>query len=175
VPSRPRRPIGLFVVVAALAYAADQVTKALAVARLAPGEVVPVVGELLQLRLVRNPGAAFSFASGATEVFTVIAVVVAAAVVWVARRLGSTTWAVALGLLLAGALGNLPDRLLRAPAFGRGHVVDFLELPNWPIFNIADSAICCAAALVVVLAVRGIEIDGTRAPGRGAEESTRAG
>ncbi len=132
-------------------------------ALLAPGEVVPVVGELLGLRLVRNPGAAFSFASGATWVFTVIAVVVVIAVLRTARRLGSRAWALALGLLLAGAAGNLTDRLLRAPAVARGHVVDFLELPRWPVFNVADMAICTAAALVVVLAVRGIDVDGQRA------------
>ena len=148
--------------VAAVLYAADQVTKVLAVALLTPGRAVPLVGELLQLRLVRNPGAAFSFATGATWVFTLVAIVVVVGVLRVARRLGSRSWAVALGLLLAGALGNLTDRLLRAPGVGRGHVVDFLELPNWPIFNVADMAICAAAALVVVLAVRGTEIDGVR-------------
>ena len=148
--------------VAAVLYAADQVTKVLAVALLAPGRAVPLVGELLQLRLVRNPGAAFSFATGATWVFTLVAIVVVVGVLRVARRLGSRSWAVALGLLLAGALGNLTDRLLRAPGVGRGHVVDFLELPNWPIFNVADMAICAAAGLVVVLAVRGTEIDGAR-------------
>jgi signal peptidase II len=149
-------------VVAAVAYALDQATKALAVALLAPGEVVPLVGDLLGLRLVRNPGAAFSFASGATWVFTLIAAVVVVAVLRTARRLGSRAWAWALGLLLAGAAGNLTDRLLRAPGVARGHVVDFLELPNWPIFNIADTAICTAAALVVVLAVRGVDVDGSR-------------
>ena len=157
----------LFAVVAAVAYALDQVTKALAVALLAPGEVVPLVGDLLGLRLVRNPGAAFSFASGATWVFTLIAAVVVVAGLRTARRLGSRAWALALGLLLAGAAGNLTDRLLRAPGVARGHVVDFLELPNWPIFNIADTAICTAAALVVLLAVRGVDVDGTRARAEG--------
>ncbi len=150
--------------VAAVVYAADQVTKILAVALLEPGEVVAVLGQLLQLRLVRNPGAAFSFATGATWVFTLIAVVVVVAVLRVARRLGSRSWAVALGLLLAGALGNLTDRLLRSPGVARGHVVDFLELPNWPIFNLADCAICAAAGLVVILAVRGTDVDGEHGP-----------
>jgi signal peptidase II len=138
------------------------VTKALAVAALQPGEVVPVVGGLLQLRLVRNPGAAFSFATGATWVFTLIAAVVVVVVLRVSRRVRSTTWAVALGLLLAGAAGNLTDRLLRAPAVARGHVVDFLELPHWPVFNVADSAICAAAALIVLLSARGVDLDGRR-------------
>ena len=161
-PRSRRRLHVLFAVVAAVVYALDQATKALAVARLSPGEVVPVWEPVLQLRLVRNPGAAFSFASGATWVFTVIATAVAVAVVLYARRLGSRAWAVALGLVLAGAVGNLTDRLLRAPGGGHGHVVDFLELPRWPVFNVADSAICAAAALVVLLAVRGIGVDGQR-------------
>lgn len=160
---------------AALVYALDQVTKALAVQSLQPGEVVRVVEHVLVLHLVRNPGAAFSFASGATWVFTAIAVVVVLAVLRTARRLRHRGWAVGLGLLLGGAAGNLTDRLLRAPGIGRGHVVDFLELPHWPIFNIADSAICAAAAVVVVLAVRGVDVDGERARVSGAAHRRATG
>lgn len=160
--------MALFVAVALVVYAADQVTKALAVAYLEPGVRVEVLGRALSLQLLRNPGAAFSLATGATWVFTVVAVVVALAVVRYARRLGSRVWAVALALLLAGAVGNLTDRLLRAPGFARGHVVDFLALPRWPVFNVADSAICGAAALIVVLALRGVDVDGTRAGSPGA-------
>ena len=163
---KARRLRRFLAVVALLGLAADQVTKVLAVALLTPGEPVPVVGEVLQLVLLRNPGAAFSFATGATWVFTVIAVVVVIAVLRVSRKLGSRAWALALGLLLAGATGNLVDRLVRAPGFARGHVVDFLALPNWPVFNVADSMICTAAALIVLLALRGTEIDGRRATGR---------
>lgn len=160
---KARRLRRFLAVVALTGLAADQVTKALAVALLTPGEPVPVVGELLQLVLLRNPGAAFSFATGATWIFTIIAVVVVVAVLRVSRKLGSRAWALALGLLLAGATGNLVDRLVRAPGFARGHVVDFLALPHWPVFNVADSMICTAAALIVVLALRGVEIDGRRA------------
>ena len=124
---------------------------------------------------MRNPGAAFSFATGATWVFTLIAVVVVVAVLRVARRLGSTGWALALGLLLAGAVGNLTDRLLRAPAPGRGHVVDFLELPNWPIFNVADTAICAASVMVVVLAVKGVDVDGARGDTRSPQRAEPSG
>lgn len=162
----------LFAVVALVVYAADQATKALAVARLEPGVPVEVLGPVLRLQLLRNPGAAFSLATGATWVFTVVAVVVAVAVVRYARRLGSTAWAVSLALLLAGAVGNLTDRLLRAPGFARGHVVDFLALPRWPVFNLADSAICVAAALIVVLALRGIDVDGTRVRSGGGARGT---
>jgi signal peptidase II len=140
----------------------DQLTKTAALRYLTEGRPVPVVGELLQLRLIFNPGAAFSIGTGMTWVLTLIAAVVVVVVVRVARRLGSRGWALALGLLLGGAIGNLGDRLFRDPGFARGHVVDFLELPNWPVFNIADSAISCAAVLIVVLGLWGIGVDGRR-------------
>ncbi|WP_369053513.1 signal peptidase II [Kineococcus terrestris] len=164
-PARPRRTGALFAI-ALLVYAADQLTKVLAVAELEPGVPQPFVGELLQLHLIRNPGAAFSLATGMTWVFTLVAAAVVVVVVRMARKLRSGPWALALGLLLAGATGNLTDRLLRQPGFGRGHVVDFLELPNWPIFNVADSAIVAAAALIALLGLRGVNLDGTREPSR---------
>lgn len=149
-------------VVWALVYALDQVTKVQAVSHLEPGVERSLVGGVLRLHLIRNPGAAFSFATGSTWIFTVLSVIVVVVVVRLARRLHSTAWALALGFLLAGATGNLTDRLLREPGFARGHVVDFLQLPHWPIFNVADASICCAAVFIAVLAVRGIGLDGTR-------------
>ena len=143
-------------------YALDQATKALAVAQLPPGEPRPLLGEVLQLHLIRNSGAAFSIAEGFTWVFTLIAAAVVVVVVHLARRVAGTGWALALGLLLAGALGNLTDRILRAPGVGRGHVVDFLQLPYWPIFNVADMCVVTAAVLIGVLGVRGVRLDGTR-------------
>lgn len=139
--------------------ALDQVTKSVVVANLAEGERRHLVGSTLQLHLTRNPGAAFSTATGMTWVLTVVAVAVVVVVIRVASRLQSRIWAVTLGLLLGGALGNLSDRLLRAPGVARGHVVDFLELPHWPIFNVADSAIVTAGALVVLLTLRGVGLD----------------
>ncbi|WP_331272146.1 signal peptidase II [Motilibacter aurantiacus] len=141
-------------------YTVDQVTKALAKSQLEGREPVQVAGDLLQLRLVLNPGAAFGIAGGATVLFTLVAAVVAVVIIRMARTLQSVPWAIALGLLLGGALGNLTDRLLRAPGVFRGHVVDFLELPNWPVFNVADMAICSAAALLVLLSLRGVEPTG---------------
>src|SRR5699024_4573469 len=120
------------------------------------------LGDFLGLQLVYNPGAAFSIATGMTWVFTVISLVVIVFVIRVARRLRSTIWAVTLGMLLGGALGNLYDRLLREPGFGRGHVVDFINYNGWFVGNIADIAIVGAAVLIGVLAVIGIEVDGTR-------------
>jgi signal peptidase II len=160
-----RRLAALLLAVAAAVLALDQLTKSWVVAALSGGEVVDVVGSFLRLRLTRNSGAAFSFATGSTWVFTLVASVVAVVILRLARRLGSLGWAVALGLLLGGALGNLTDRVFRAPGFGRGHVVDFLELPHWPVFNLADSCIVSAAVLIALLGLRGIGVDGSRGQG----------
>ncbi len=146
--------------VAVLGYATDQGSKAWAVAALDPGVPQRILGPVLQLRLIRNPGAAFSMATNATWVLTLIAIIVIAATLVAARRLGSAGWAVALGLLLAGAIGNLTDRFVREPGAGQGHVIDFLELPRWPIFNVADMCVVSAAALIALLAVRGVGLDG---------------
>jgi signal peptidase II len=147
---------------AVIVYAADQLTKAWASANLQPDQPRELLGSVLQLNLTRNPGAAFSIATGATWVLTLIASAVVVFILFTVRRLGSRGWALALGLLLGGSLGNLTDRLFRAPGPGRGHVVDFLQLPNFPIFNIGDSAIVTAAVLIAVLAFRGVNVDGTR-------------
>ena len=163
-PLTSRRPLFVALVTAAvLVYGADQLTKAWASANLESGQRRQLVGSLLQLNLTHNSGAAFSIATGATWVLTLIASSVVVFILFTARRLGSRGWAMALGLLLGGSLGNLTDRMLRSPGPGRGHVVDFLQLPNFPIFNIGDSAIVSAAILIGLLAVRGINVDGTRA------------
>jgi signal peptidase II len=146
-------------------YLADQLTKAWASANLQPNQPRNLLGSVLQLNLTHNAGAAFSIGTGATWVLTAIACAVVVFVMITARRLGSRGWALALGLLLGGSLGNLTDRMFRAPGPGRGHVVDFLQLPHYPIFNIADSAIVSAAVLIAVLAFRGIGIEGTRVSG----------
>jgi signal peptidase II len=158
-PSRHRL---LFVLVAVAAYAVDLGTKLLAVAHLTPGDPVDVIGGLLRLELVRNPGAAFSTGTSYTLILTVIALVAAGLVIRFGRRLGDPTWAVALGLLLGGVCGNLTDRLFREPAFLRGHVVDFLELPHWPVFNVADMLIDAAVVLIIIQTWRGIGITGVR-------------
>lgn len=160
-PSRGRA-VGTLFGTFALLYAADQVTKVLAV-RLLTGEPdKPLVGELLQLHLTRNPGAAFSTGTAFTEVFSVLAIVASLVVLYLSGRVRSPFWGFSLGLLLAGITGNLTDRLLRAPGVLRGHVVDFLMLPNWPVFNIADICINAGAVLILVQAFRGVRLDGTR-------------
>jgi signal peptidase II len=162
---RRRHLVAALAAVAVTVLALDQITKALALAHLTEGERTSLIGDLLGLQLMRNPGAALSFASGMTWVFTVAAVGVSIVVVRVADRLGSRAWAIALGLLLGGAVGNLVDRLVRPPGFGVGHVVDFIAYGDWFIGNVADIAIVAAAVLIVLLTMIGISIDGSRGAG----------
>lgn len=162
-PTRSRaRYLALFAGVALTAYLVDVVTKVLAVDRLTDRPDVEVVGDILVLHLVRNPGAAFSTGTAYTQLFSLLAVAALVVILWFARRIGSAGWAVALGLLLAGVGGNLTDRLVRAPGPLRGHVVDFFMLPHWPVFNVADICIDVAAALILVQVYRGVRLDGSR-------------
>jgi signal peptidase II len=147
---------------AAVVLVADAVSKTIVVAKLSDRPPVTAIDHVLTLTLTRNAGAAFSIGGGATVLFTVVALAVVVVIVRTARSLVSRGWAVALGLLLGGALGNLADRLFRSPGPGRGHVVDWLELPHWPVFNIADAAIVTGGILALLLALRGIELDGTQ-------------
>ncbi len=154
--SRP----GLILTIAVLAWILDLTSKIVAQHQLADRGPVDLIGSLLRLNLTRNPGAAFSTGSGMTPVISVFACVALVGVVLVARRVRTTTWAWAMGLLLAGIAGNLTDRLFRAPGPLRGHVVDFLQLPHWPIFNLADICINVAAALIVWQSIRGVPLGG---------------
>ena len=151
-------------VAALVIYVTDQLTKMLVVRDLVEGQPVHVVGDFLVFMFVRNPGAAFSLASGSTWIFSILATVVTAAIIFFARKIRSLAWAVVFGLLLGGTLGNLTDRLFREPSFGEGHVVDFISMP-WmlpAIFNVADIAIVSSMILFVLLTIFGINIDGTR-------------
>jgi signal peptidase II len=167
-PSRPRTRVVLLGGIAALVLVADVLTKVAAVARLEGDGPVELFGGAVYLVLVRNAGAAFSLATGYTWVLSLVAVAVVVVIVRIARRLRSTGWAVALGLVLGGALGNLVDRIFRAPGPLQGHVVDVVSLfaPDgsvWPVFNLADSSIVSGGVLLVLLALTGRELDGTRA------------
>jgi signal peptidase II len=162
VPATPRRRrIGVLIVVAAAAYVLDLVSKLLVVAKLANHDPIHLIGTVVQLTYIRNSGAAFSLGVGYTAAFSLIAVVVVVAIIRVSRRLYSAAWAVALGLLLGGALGNLTDRIARSPGFFRGWVVDFIDVPHFAVFNLADSAISVGGVLMVLLAFRGLHPDGT--------------
>ncbi len=158
----PRRRTSILLMVAAVVLACDAITKAAVVAGLSGHRPVRMLGGLLTLQVMRNSGAAFNIGTSMTVVFTAIAVGVIVFILRTARRLRSLPWAITLGLLLGGATGNLADRLLRAPGPLRGYVVDWIELPHWPVFNLADSAIVCGGAIAILLSVKGMRIDGTR-------------
>jgi signal peptidase II len=166
-PAARSRRIVLFAAVAVVGYLTDLITKTIAVARLEDADPVVVIPHVLHLTFVRNPGAAFGMATGFTIVLTAIALTVCVVVIRMARQLRDPLWAIGLGLLLAGALGNLTDRVFREPSLLQGHVVDFLQFPdwppNWPVFNVADVMINIAAVIIVLQTVRGVGLDGTKA------------
>ena len=174
---KPR--VGALAAVAALVLGLDILSKVLVVANLTEGQPVHILGNVFEFTLLRNSGAAFSVGTGYTVVFTVLAIGVIAFVVRAARRLRSVGYAVAFGLLLGGAAGNLGDRIFRSPGVFRGNVVDWIGVvPRYyPVFNIADSAICVAGALFVLLALRGTHMDGTRGerPERGGPDEPGSG
>jgi signal peptidase II len=144
-------------------FGLDQSAKYLIVKNLTEGEQVNVVGTILQFHFVKNSGAAFSLGTGMTWLFSIVAAAVAIFIILYARRIRSFAWAVLFGLLLGGTLGNLCDRLFRPPHFGEGHVIDFIQVIDFPaIFNIADSAIVISMCLFVLLTILGVRLDGRR-------------
>lgn len=157
------RALVLLSVVALAVLALDQFAKYLVVSNMEVGQLIPVLGDFFQLYFVKNSGAAFSLASGFTWILSIVAVGVIVAIIVFARRIKSTAWAIMIGLLLGGALGNVTDRLFREPGFGIGHVIDFLKLWQFPaIFNIADVAIVTGMGLFLLLTLRGVGLDGKR-------------
>lgn len=168
-PAPRKRRIAVVLICAALALIIDITSKALVVSKLQDRGPVHVPGGFLNFVLIRNSGAAFSIGEGQTWVFTLIAAAVVFVILRVSRNLRSLPWAIALGLLLGGALGNLSDRLFRAPGVGRGDVVDFLQFPtfplvhyDFPVFNLADTSIVIGGCLMVLLSFLGMQPDGTR-------------
>jgi signal peptidase II len=134
----------------------DFATKSWALNSLDSRNPVKLLGEFLQLTLLKNSGAAFSLAQGATIIFTIFAILVVAAIAYYSIKITSFGWSIVLGLALGGILGNLTDRIFRSPGFFTGHVIDWIEVPNWPVFNLADSAIVVAASIAVILSIRNI-------------------
>ncbi|HTP16827.1 MAG TPA: signal peptidase II [Streptosporangiaceae bacterium] len=155
----PRR-VGVLLAVAVAVLGLDIASKITVVAELTGGRTIRLLGGFLTLRQSRNPGAAFSIGTSQTILFTLIAVGVIVFILRTSRRIRSPSWAIALGLLLGGATGNLADRMFRYPGPGRGYVVDWIQVPHWPVFNLADSAIVCGGVLAVLLATRGVGIGG---------------
>ncbi|MFF5093766.1 MULTISPECIES: signal peptidase II [Actinosynnema] len=165
--AQPKRRVVLLGVIAAVVLALDIATKVIAVAELEGRQPIELFGGLLYLPLIRNPGAAFGMAEGWTIVLAIIAFGVVGFILWIARKLRSVGWAIGLGLVLGGALGNLVDRVFRSPGPLRGHVVDFLSvLDPWggffPVFNLADSAICVGGGVIVLMSLLQRDYDGTR-------------
>ncbi len=160
--SRTWRSLIAVVGLAAFVVVVDQITKIWAQNELAGQPSIQVVGDLLQFTYALNPGAAFSLGGDYTWVFTIAATAVSLAVVIFAGRVRSGWWLLALGLLLGGAVGNLVDRATQPPGFGVGYVRDFIELPNWPIFNVADMAVVASAGMIVVLSLLGVSATGVK-------------
>jgi signal peptidase II len=179
VEATPRRRQPLLLAVAAAVLSADIVSKVLAVKLLTPSQPVPIIGDTVTWTLVRNSGAAFSMATGYTWMLTLVASAVVVGIFWMGRRLVSTGWAIGLGMILGGAMGNLVDRFFRSPGPLRGHVVDFLSIGWWPVFNVADSSVVGGAILLVTLSAVGFDFDtvgrrsaddAVEAPAEGADE-----
>ena len=163
--------VGLLAILASTVIVLDLATKILVVAVLSettpPADQPRILGGLVYFSLIRNAGAAFSLATGMTWILAIIATGVVIFIIRLAPRLKSTRWAVALGLILGGAVGNLIDRIFRAPGFFQGHVVDFVSVfgPNaeyFPVFNVADSAITIGGIVLVLTATMGIDYDGSK-------------
>ncbi|MDT5015334.1 MAG: signal peptidase [Mycobacterium sp.] len=168
-PHASKRRLRLLLAVAAVVLVADIVTKVLAVRLLTPGQPVSIIGDTVTWTLVRNSGAAFSMATGYTWVLTLVATGVVFGIIWMGRRLVSPWWAVGLGMILGGAMGNLVDRFFRSPGPLQGHVVDFLSIGWWPVFNVADPSVVGGAILLVALSLFGFDFDavGRRKAGAG--------
>ena len=163
-PLRPRR-LGLVLILATIVILLDQLTKLLVVHNLTAGQSTRILGGVVYLSEFRNAGAAFSTATGITWLLALVAIAVVVVIVRMASKLRSIPWAIALGLVLGGAVGNLIDRIFRAPGFLRGHVVDFISLfepdgKHFAVFNVADSAITLGAITLVITALCGIDMDG---------------
>ncbi|GGR01527.1 signal peptidase II [Streptomyces netropsis] len=159
--AKGKRRIGVLLTVAVCAYLLDLISKLVVVAKLEHHDPIEVFGTWLQFNVIRNRGAAFGIGEAMTIVFTVIATAVIVVIARLARKLYSLPWAIALGLLLGGAFGNLTDRLFRSPGGFQGGVVDFIAPAHFAVFNLADSAIVCGGFLIVILSFRGLDPDGT--------------
>jgi signal peptidase II len=143
--------------IAALVVVVDQLAKAWAVAELKARPPVEVLGEWLRLSFTTNSGAAFSIGTGNTWLFTLFAVALIVAGVYFSFSVRNVWWAISLGLIVGGGLGNLIDRIIREPGFGQGRVVDFIAVPHWPVFNVADMAVVGGGVLAAVLSLRDVD------------------
>ena len=150
------RPWRTLYLIAWVVWLIDLGTKLWAEKVLSSRANIEVIGSFLQLTFIRNSGAAFSIGTGKTIIFTIFALGVLIFITRYASQITSKGWAVVCGLLLGGILGNLTDRIFREPSFLPGHVIDWIQVPNWPVFNVADSAIVIAAVIAMILTIRNI-------------------
>ncbi len=155
------RPFGLIAILVAVTLIADLITKQIALANFSPADPVSALGGFLKFTRITNSGAAFSLGEEMTWLFSTVKLVVIIAVLWLSRRVRAPIWAVIFGLLVGGASGNLVDRVFRPPSPFQGGVIDWIQLPNWPVFNIADMAVVCGGALAIWASFRGINLDGS--------------
>jgi signal peptidase II len=167
---RTRRSLVALAIVVGIVVA-DQLTKAWAVAALSDGPL-SIVGATVEFRLSRNPGGAFSLFQAFTPLLAIVAAIVAFVLVRAVRRADDAVMVLALSLVLAGALGNLVDRVARSPGFLRGEVVDFVRIGAWPSFNVADSAITIGAVLLIVWGWRRPADPGERSTDRSGETAS---
>ncbi|MCX5206335.1 signal peptidase II [Streptomyces sp. NBC_00237] len=171
--ARSRGRFGLIAVMAAIPLAVDLATKQMALAHFSPADPVSTLGGLLKFTLISNSGAAFSLGEGTTWLFTAAKIIVITGMLWVARRVRVPLWGVVFGLLVGGAAGNLVDRVFRPPSPMQGAVIDWIQLPYWPVFNIADMSVVCGGILAVVAVFRGITLDGSPVPDKAKREPKR--
>ena len=156
----PRR-LGIIAAIALVLLASDFITKQVALTHFSDSDPTQVLGGLLNFTLVFNSGGAFSFGQGETWFFTTVKMAFLITALVLSPRVRTPVWAVSFGLFIAGAAGNLIDRLFRGPSPWQGHVVDWIQLPHWPVFNLADCSVVCGSALVMWASFRGIRLDGT--------------
>lgn len=173
--SRRRTFVLVWLGFAALAYVCDQLTKLWVTSTMVEGQRTPVIPGILQWYYIRNSGAAFSIGENFTWFFTLVMAAVAVFIIVLARRIGSFWWALGLGLLLGGALGNLTDRLFREPSFAMGHVVDFISFPHFAIFNMADMGVVGGVITICLLTLLGIPLGGRKAAGPASAAPDAAG
>lgn len=148
-----------------IAYVADLWSKEAVLANMDEGQRIPVLEPVLSWHFIRNPGAAFSIGTDYTWIFTIIQTVGLVVVLYlIAARARTLPWLITLGALGGGIAGNLTDRLFREPGFGVGHVIDFIAVPNFAIFNLADSFIVVSIIVIVILVMRGKTLDGKPVP-----------
>ncbi|MFC9933209.1 signal peptidase II [Glutamicibacter sp. NPDC127525] len=160
--AKAKKYVGLGLVIALIALVLDQTVKIAVEQNMRLGQSIEVIPGFFNIHYILNPGAAFSIGEDFTIVFAILQSAVAVYVIYLFfRKVLSRSWAIALGCLLGGVLGNVVDRLFREPGYGFGHVVDMFSVTHFAIFNVADSFIVCSMIAVAYMLIRGRNLDGS--------------